>query len=76
MSRVLEEIQTAVHERVLSRPLRSETSRRVLVSLRRALTDTKRMSADKMQIKNMEQKLQDVMSQFGVRTPLSARCDG
>jgi hypothetical protein len=65
---VLEEIQTTILERVPADPPPSRTSRRVFVSIRRALSDTKNMSADKEKIKNMERKLRDVMSRFGVRS--------
>jgi hypothetical protein len=75
---VLEEIQTAVDDRIQthSGPPPSKPSRRVFASVRRALSDTKNMSADKDKIKNMERKLRDVMDRFGVRAALSMRCDG
>jgi hypothetical protein len=75
---VLEEIQTTIHDRVEihSGPPPSKPSRRVFASVRRALSDTKNMSADKDKIKTMERKLRDVMDRFGVGAPLSMRCDG
>jgi hypothetical protein len=73
---VLEEIQTAIHDRVYSGPPPSKPSRRVFVSVRRAFSDTKNLSADKDKIKNLERKLRDVMGRFGVGAPLSMRCDG
>jgi hypothetical protein len=68
MSSVLEEIQTTILDRVPADPPPSKASRRVFVSIRRALSDTKNMSADQEKIKNMERKLRDVMSRFGVRS--------
>jgi hypothetical protein len=38
--------------------------------MKKAITDTKNMSADKEKIKNLERKLRDVMHGFGVKTPL------
>jgi hypothetical protein len=67
---VLEEIEAAVHERVPSRPTPTKRSSRIFATVRRAITDTSRLSADKEKIKNMQQKLQDIMNQFEVRTPL------
>jgi hypothetical protein len=72
---VLGETQTTIHERVPSDPPHSKTSLRVFASVRRALSDTKNMSADKDKIKNMERKLRDVMVRFWVRATLSTRCD-
>jgi hypothetical protein len=75
-NRVLEEIRTAVHERVASRPpTPAKTLPRFLSGVKRTLTDTKRMPADKENIQNMERKLQEVLSQFGVSALLPTRCD-
>jgi hypothetical protein len=68
MNRVLEEIQIAVHERVPSGPSPAKKLPRVFASARRAFMDTKSMSADKEAINGMQQKLQGIMHQFGVRT--------
>jgi hypothetical protein len=65
---VLAEIASAVHERVPIRPTPNKTSSRILGSVRRAVTDTKRKFSDKEKITAMQQKLQDAMNQFGVRT--------
>jgi hypothetical protein len=65
---VLEEIQTTIRERVPSHPPPAKRSSRLLASMKNAFTDTYKMSADKDKIKNMERKLRDVMSRFGVRT--------
>jgi hypothetical protein len=65
---VLEEIQTAIRERVPSHPPPSKRSSRFLASMKNAFTDTYKMSADKDKIKNMERKLRDIMGLFGVGT--------
>jgi hypothetical protein len=70
---VLEEIQTAIRERVPSHSPPTKRSSRFLASMKNAFTDTYNMSADKDKIKNMERKLRDVMDRFGVRTPLYRR---
>jgi hypothetical protein len=76
---VLREIHAAIdrfHSGPRPPPSKSKSSRSVFASLRRALSDTKDTSADKDKIKNMERKLRDIMDRFGVRSPLSTRCDG
>jgi hypothetical protein len=70
---VLEEIQTAIRERVPSQPPPAKRSSRLLASMKNAFTDTYKMSEDKEKIKSMERKLRDVMRRFGVRTPLYRR---
>jgi hypothetical protein len=65
---VLEEIQTAIRERVSSHPPPTKRSSRFLASMKNVFTDTYKMSADKDKIKNMERKLRDVMDLFGVGT--------
>jgi hypothetical protein len=67
---VLEEIQTAIRQRVSSNPSPSKPSRHFVASVKRKFKDAKNMSADQEKIKNMERKLLDVMHGFGVRTPL------
>jgi hypothetical protein len=67
---VLEDIQTDIRERVPSQPLPSKRSSRFLASVKNALTDTYKMSADKDKIKDIERKLRDVMGRFGVSIPL------
>jgi hypothetical protein len=69
MSRVLEEIQTAIYDRVPCNPPPSKKPRRFFASTSKAFTDTRNMSTDKENIKDMERKLRDVMDRFGVRTP-------
>jgi hypothetical protein len=70
---VLQEIQTAIQERVPVDPPPSKKLSRFRASMKKALTDTMKLSADKDKIKSLERKLRDVMDRFGVRTPLYRR---
>jgi hypothetical protein len=70
LSRVLGEILTVIHDRIPSPSATTKRSSAIFGSVRRAVTDAKHMFSDKEKIKAMQQKLEDAMNQFGVRTRL------